>query len=106
MCSWVRVASLDDLWEGEMMSVSLNSTQIVLCHVADGVYAYADRCPHQATPLSEGKLEDHLLTCRAHEWVFDVRSGRGVNPANACLYPFLVKLDGDSIRIDLHGVHT
>ena len=106
MSSWVRAASLDELWEGEMMSVTLNGAPIMLCHVAGCVYAYSDRCPHQATPLSEGKLEDYLLRCRAHEWVFDVRTGHGVNPAGECLHRYQVKLDGESILVGVQGEGT
>lgn len=30
----------------------------------------------------------------AHEWEFDARTGRGINPASACLHRYLVQLDG------------
>jgi toluene monooxygenase system ferredoxin subunit len=106
MTGWVRATTLEELWEGEMTSVTLNDRRIVLCHVADAVYAYDDRCPHQANPLSQGKLEDSLLTCAAHEWVFDVRSGHGVNPADACLLAFPVRLDGDTVLVNLEGENT
>jgi toluene monooxygenase system ferredoxin subunit len=41
------------------------------------------------------------LTCGAHEWQFDARTGRGVNPASACLHRYPVRLDGEQIFVDL-----
>lgn len=40
-----------------------------------------------------------FLTCAAHEWVFDARTGRGVNPASACLRRYPVRLAGDRIYV-------
>jgi toluene monooxygenase system ferredoxin subunit len=100
MATWRCVASLDELWEGEMLAVTIDAIDILLCNVAGTVYAYDDRCPHLANPLSRGQLDEHVLTCAAHEWSFDVRSGRGVNPATAVLRSFPVCLDGDTILVD------
>jgi nitrite reductase/ring-hydroxylating ferredoxin subunit len=69
---WVPVASLAELWDGEMLAVSAGTTAVVLVNV----YVMGDRCPHAATPLSEGPLEAGVLTSRPHEWVFDARRGK------------------------------
>jgi len=53
--------------------------------------------------LSKGGFSDHVLTCAAHEWAFDARTGCGVNPAAACLRRFPVRLDGDTILVKVDG---
>ena len=63
--------------------------------------AYENRCPHLASPLSAGSLDGGVLTCGAHEWQFDARTGRGVNPASACLRRYPVRLDGEQIFVRL-----
>jgi len=50
-----------------VVTVILNFTRTMLCNMAGGVYEYADRCPYRATPQLEGRREDHLFTCGAHE---------------------------------------
>ncbi|HEV7419681.1 MAG TPA: Rieske 2Fe-2S domain-containing protein [Mycobacterium sp.] len=102
---WRCVATLDDVWAGEMHAVSVGDAAVLLCNVDGTLFAYADRCPHLANPLSQGTLRDDQLTCRAHEWVFDVRTGHGVNPANACLRRYSVRVDGERILVDV-GSHT
>jgi len=101
---WVAVAMLDDLWEGEVLGVRVCTVDVVLCNVEGELVAYEDRCPHLATPLSNGSLDPPVLTCVAHEWEFDVRTGHGVNPTTACLRRFPVRTDGDTILVDIESV--
>jgi toluene monooxygenase system ferredoxin subunit len=96
---WIEATTLDELWDGEMLSLSLGDVDVLLCHVGGTVFAYRDRCPHLASRLSEGVLDGSVLTCAAHEWVFDVRTGGGVNPATVCLSSYDVRIDGDHILV-------
>ncbi|MCV7350216.1 Rieske 2Fe-2S domain-containing protein [Mycobacterium parmense] len=84
-----------------MCAVTLGAVDVLLCNVAGQVHAYQDRCPHLANPLSEGELQGNILTCAAHEWVFDAQTGNGVNPEDACLRRFPVRVDGDRILVHL-----
>ena len=58
-----------------MRSVGLGTVQVVVCNVEGQVFAYADRCPHLGSRLSEGAFDGRRITCAAHEWVFDARGG-------------------------------
>jgi len=86
----------DELWDGEMESFDAGGAPILLVKL-DGRYcAYQGACPHQSTPLVEGHLAGGVITCRAHLWQFDARTGRGINPRSACLkhYPLRI-VEGD-----------
>src|SRR5215831_6186846 len=96
-----RVASLEDLWSGEMIGLEVDGKAILLINVDDHIYAYADVCPHQKSRLSEGSLMGKTLRCARHHWEFDVCSGRGINPQNACLKAFPAALEGRDILLDL-----
>src|ERR1700733_7583521 len=98
---WQYAGTLDDLWEGEVRGVNLGGVDVVLCNVDGELFAYEDRCPHLANPLSHGVLNHNTLTCAAHEWEFDARTGRGVNPQTAHLTPFPVRLDDERIFIQI-----
>ena len=101
MAVWRYAGSLDDIWAGEMTAVNLGAADVLLCNLDGTLVAYEDRCPHLASPLSEGALDGDVLTCGAHEWQFDARTGRGVNPASACLRRYPVRLDGEQIFVGL-----
>jgi toluene monooxygenase system ferredoxin subunit len=97
----VYAGNLDDLWEGEMIAVTLGTVDLVVCNVQGHVFAYADRCPHLASRLSDGRFDGRLITCAAHEWVFDGRGGGGVNPAQACLRRYPTRVIGNDIFVEL-----
>jgi toluene monooxygenase system ferredoxin subunit len=96
-----KVASLDDIWGGEMMGLDVDGNDILLVNVDDHIYAYANACPHQKSRLSEGSLIGNTLRCARHHWEFDVCTGHGINPQNACLKVFPVTLESHDILIDL-----
>jgi toluene monooxygenase system ferredoxin subunit len=79
------IADEGDLWDGEMESYDLDGREILLIRLDGEYHAYDGACPHQSTSLSAGTLDGGLLTCSAHEWEFDARTGQGVNPRTACL---------------------
>ncbi len=101
--TWVRVADDRDLWDGETRSCSVGDRRVLLVRAEGVVRAYEDRCAHLGVPLSLGSLEGSTLTCSAHHWQYDVRTGRGVNPASACLTSFPVEVRAGGIHVDVEA---
>lgn len=101
-----KVCTLDDVWEGDMDCFETTDGQEVLIVCLDGgeVKAYQAMCPHQETSLVEGTLENGILTCGAHLWQFDCKSGKGVNPTECHLAAYKVKVEGDYVLVDTDGV--
>ena len=95
-----RVATLDELWEGEMIALELEGHAVLLVNVRGNIRAYADFCPHLRTRLSQGCLQRNVLTCSTHGWAFDMNTGRGINPQTVCLEAFAVKVEDGDILID------
>ena len=96
-----RVASLDDLWSGEMLALDVGGNSILLVNIDDHVYAYANACPHQKSRLNEGALKGKTLRCARHHWEFDVCTGHGINPQSACLQVFPVSIESSNILVNL-----
>jgi toluene monooxygenase system ferredoxin subunit len=102
--SFQRAANLTELWVGELKGVVLAGTKVLLVRLSDGVRAFEDRCVHKGVPLSEGHLADTTLTCRAHAWRYHAATGRGIDPASACLRAYAVKIEGDDVLVDVAAV--
>src|SRR5262249_39313206 len=101
LMAFTRVGALAELWGGEMLSRDVGGRRGLLVRTHDGVLAYEDRCAHLGVPLSEGCLDGEILTCGAHHWQYDLRKGRGVNPASARLTRFAVSIEGDDVLVDV-----
>ena len=95
------VVALTDLWDGDMRAAVVDHRRVLVIRFGGTVYAYEDRCAHQGVPLSQGRLDGFVLTCPVHEWLYDVRSGQGINPALACLRPFTVKVEHGRVLVDV-----
>jgi len=101
---FVKVCTLDDLWEGDMEAFEVEGQRILLVHLPGGeVRATQVECPHQQGDLTEGLLDGTTLTCPVHLWEFDVKTCQGVNPTHARLASYPVKLDGDDVYVDPDG---
>ena len=90
-----------ELWIGEMRGVCLRGARVLLLRLDEGIFAFEDRCAHLGMPLSQGKLEGTTLTCAAHHFQYDARTGRGINPKTAALVPRRVKLQGEVICVEV-----
>jgi len=96
-----RVGTLDLVWQGEKVGVVVDGRPVLLVNVDGAVCAYEDRCRHKGVKLSEGRLEGTVLTCAAHGWQYDARTGQGINPANVALVRYPVKVEGPYVFVDL-----
>lgn len=96
-----RVAKLHELWPGEMLACQAGQRRLVLVRLADSVHAYEDRCSHLGFPLSRGELKGNVLTCPAHLWQYDARTGCGINPASARLKTVPVTLQGGDVLVEV-----
>jgi toluene monooxygenase system ferredoxin subunit len=65
----------EDLPAGKPTPVTVEGEALCLVRLDDCVVAFPDRCPHRGYPLSHGSLDGTVLTCAAHTWQFDVRTG-------------------------------
>jgi nitrite reductase/ring-hydroxylating ferredoxin subunit len=65
---------------------------LAVYHVGSRFLACADRCPHAGGTLSEGELEQGVITCPRHGSQFDVSTGqrlRGPADTDIATYPTL-----------------
>lgn len=97
--AFVRVCAAKDIWEGEMEAFVVQGRQVLVVHVAGELRAYQGTCPHQRVSLVHGWLEGCVLTCSAHLWQFDARTGVGLNPASARLERFPIKTEGNDVLV-------
>jgi nitrite reductase/ring-hydroxylating ferredoxin subunit len=77
---WVRVASADEIPDGEMIGVKVGEHEIALFRLADTFYATDNICSHEFAYLTEGFFEtdDFVVECPLHAGQFDIRTGKGI----------------------------
>jgi len=94
-----------DLWIGEMRAFTLAGRRVLLLRLEDeSVRAYENRCAHLGLPLNEGTLVGSVLTCPAHHYQYDARTGLGINPASTALVPLHVQVVAGEIMVDMAAI--
>lgn len=78
--NFVRVTSVDKLPPGAVRRVSVAGRTIAVFNLGGTVYALDDRCPHEGGFLSLGGVEGTRVNCPVHGAVFDLRTGRALEP--------------------------
>ena len=90
---------LEDLAARPLVCVTLGGKRIALAHADGVVYAFEDSCPHQGESLSKGKLQGCVVTCPAHNWKFDVKTGDSTVVPDQFVYTFPVEIRGGDVFI-------
>ncbi len=103
----IEVAKTTDIPEGEARRFVVNRIEIAVANLGDGTFlAVDDICSHAESSLSEGEVDVDLETieCPRHGSTFDLRTGQPKSlPATVPIPTFPVKVDGDTIMIELEG---
>jgi len=101
----IEVAKTDDIPEGEARRVVADRIEIAVVNLGNGQFvAVDDICSHAEASLSEGEVDvdDETIECPRHGSTFDLRTGKPRSlPATVPIVTFPVKVEGDTILIEL-----
>ncbi|MCL4421718.1 MAG: Rieske 2Fe-2S domain-containing protein [Actinobacteria bacterium] len=96
---WEPAIAAEDLWEGELTTMTLGGQQVLLVNADGEIRAFEDRCPHLGSRLSEGDLDGCTLVCGKHLWEFDVLTGKGTNPGDSQLTLYECRVIDGTIEV-------
>jgi ferredoxin-thioredoxin reductase catalytic chain len=76
----VRIASVDDLADGQGRVVAVGKRKLALFRVGGEFFCLENVCKHLWAPLGEGYLDGYEVMCPWHGWRYDVRTGKTDHP--------------------------
>jgi toluene monooxygenase system ferredoxin subunit len=90
---------LDDVREHGHVRLEAAGCPVLLALVDGELHAVDDVCHHRGTALSGGLLRDGIVTCPAHLWQYDVRTGRRHDTEGDALATYPVDVVGDRVEV-------
>ncbi len=100
MADFVRVASVGDIPQGEMLIVQLNGDDVVLANVDGEIYAFGGECTHRGGSLGDGFLEGVEVECPLHQGRFNVKTGEVAGePPDSPIPTYQVLVEGNDIKV-------
>ncbi len=101
MARLVKVATVEQLPVGKVMTVEVDGDEIALFNVDGKLYAINNTCSHQGGPLGEGEVDDNIVTCPWHGWQYDVTTGTSTNSPDVRIPTYPVVVEGDDIKLSI-----
>jgi nitrite reductase/ring-hydroxylating ferredoxin subunit len=99
---WTAAADSSDVPDGELKSVVVGETPVLLLRHGHEVHALHDRCSHRGCSLSGGEVRGQVIECPCHGSRFSLGDGsveRG--PATAAQPVYEVRESDGKIEIRL-----
>ena len=102
MSRYVRVSSLAELGDGEMIVVGAGRDDVCLARIGDEIYAVANLCTHALAWLDSGELlpDSREIECPLHGGRFDLRTGEPTSlPCEEAVKSYRVRVEGGDIHV-------
>ena len=102
MAQWVKICGVGDApGPGKVMELEVEGVGVCLANVGGELSALDNWCPHRRGPLGQGWMEGEAVVCPWHSWAFDVKTGQAVYPENERVAVFPLKVEDESVLIDI-----
>ncbi len=101
MAAFIKVATTNELAPGQAKKVEVNGKTIALFNLGGSYHAIDDTCTHRGGPLSEGQVQEDVVTCPWHGAKFKVTSGEVLGPpARAGVSSYPTRITGSDIEVE------
>ena len=97
---YVPVTDRSALEDDGRAVISENGRAIALFYHRGEIHAVDNRCPHMGFPLSEGTVEDGVLTCHWHHARFELEAGDTFDLWADDVQTFPVEVRDDTVYLD------
>jgi nitrite reductase (NADH) small subunit/3-phenylpropionate/trans-cinnamate dioxygenase ferredoxin subunit len=99
MADYQTVARVGDIPPGEGRPFQIGGKLVAVFNDGGQYFAIDDTCPHMGASLSEGCLENGLVTCNWHAWRFRLADGAWADYPRIKIGWYPVRVEGDAIQV-------
>jgi nitrite reductase (NADH) small subunit/3-phenylpropionate/trans-cinnamate dioxygenase ferredoxin subunit len=99
MAEFQTVCRLTDLAPGETRVIEIGKKLVAVFNVDGSYFAIDDVCPHMGAPLSDGFVENGIVTCPWHAWRFRLADGAWADYPRLKIGCYAVRIEGDAIQV-------
>jgi nitrite reductase/ring-hydroxylating ferredoxin subunit len=99
--NWHSLLHEADFPEEGKFAAQLNGWFVLVARTDDGLFAINDRCTHQASLLSPGRVRRGAVMCPLHGARFDLATGKCLGSAYRDVRSFPLRVNDGMIEIEL-----
>ena len=101
MAAFHTVCRSDEVPEGGAKTVVVGKKLIAVFHQGGEFFAIDDTCPHMGSSLSDGWVEQGIVTCPWHAWRFRLADGAWADNPRIKIGCYPVRVVNDEIQLEL-----
>lgn len=101
MADFQAVCRVADLIEGEGQTFRVGDKLVAVFRLGDNFYAIDNTCPHMGAALSEGFVENGIVTCPWHAWRFRLHDGVWADNPRIKIGSYQVRVVGEMIEVEI-----
>lgn len=99
--SWHHVIAESDFPEEGKLATKIGGWYVLVARTDDGLHAVNDRCTHQASLLSGGRIRRGAVMCPLHGARFEMATGRCIGGSYRDLRSFALRVENGDIEVFL-----
>jgi nitrite reductase (NADH) small subunit/3-phenylpropionate/trans-cinnamate dioxygenase ferredoxin subunit len=100
MPEFKTVGRVGELPEGQGKAVEVGNKLVAVFCVGGRYCAIDDVCPHMGASLSEGSVEDGIVTCPWHGWRFRLADGAWADNPRIKIGSYAVQVVDGEIQVE------
>lgn len=101
MSTWHTIVAQDAFPAEGKLAAKVAGWFVLLARTDEGFQAINDRCTHQASQLSGGRIRRGAIMCPLHGARFELGTGKCIGGAYRDLRMFAVRVADGSIEVEL-----
>ena len=101
MSEFTTVAKVGSIDDGTGQAFKVGGKMVAVFNCGGQYYAINDFCPHMGASLSDGWVEDGVVTCPLHYWRFRLADGAWADNPKVKTGCYAVHVEGEEIQLEL-----
>lgn len=102
--SWHALLAVAAFPQEGMLAMKVNGWQVLVAKIDGGFFAVNDRCTHQASLLSTGRIRRGAVMCPLHGARFEIATGRCIGGTYRSLRTFPLRVTDGELEVALPDV--
>ena len=95
----IKMGKLDELTPGSVIVKRILARRIAVVNDNGNIYAIEGDCKHMKATLETGRVGEGAITCRWHNWKYDLSTGECTSNPPFKLRTYEIEIDGQDIFV-------
>ncbi|WP_017656013.1 NifU family protein [Fortiea contorta] len=99
--TWIKVTTVNQIPEAGILSITIAGNSLIFYRQGMNITCYHNACTHLGNSLTEGKVENSILTCPVHGFQYKLATGECLTAPDVSLQSYPLRVKQEQIFVQL-----